>query len=685
MEMENNPNSIHKSTTGNNPIMGILEWFHIHNYQHVESAIRLLKQLGVKHLRTGVSWADYHTPDGEKWYEWLIPYLASHFTLLPCFLYTPPSLGIEPRSSSPPRNPKDFADFLDVFIRKYGEHFEYVELWNEPNNQSEYDFFLDPAWQIFSDMIGKAAFWVKRLGKKTVLGGMSPVDPNWLEIIARNGVLQYIDVIGIHGFPGTFDAYWKGWKNDLEEVNAVLKVHGLKKEIWITETGYSTWRYDERRQITHFLNTLDAPVSRIYWYSLTDLPGHLPTINGHRFDKREYHFGLIDATGKQKLLYRMWASEGLHKLRDYNWITQYDPPADREKHILVTGGAGFIGTNLVHRLLSEGFSVTVLDNLSRPGVEHNLKWLREQHSHNLNIMIADVRDPDAVETAVSKVSHVFHLAGQVAVTSSLDDPAYDFEINVMGTLNILEAIRRSEHKPSLIYTSTNKVYGNLQDIVIKKDTSRYYPEDIRIETTGINENRNLDFHSPYGSSKGSADQYVLDYARSFGLKNLVFRMSCIYGPHQYGTEDQGWVAHFILKALKKEKIILYGDGMQVRDILYVDDLINAFMVAWKDIDKLASQVFNMGGGPLNAISLIELIKLIEEYENNTIPVEKKDWRKGDQLYYVSNTSRFTKATGWEARVAYDEGVRKLYNWFCEHFDETGKENLFLQKQTFINL
>jgi CDP-paratose 2-epimerase len=649
--------------------IGVLEWFYMDDREHVRQAVKALKKIGIAHLRTGISWADYHTPNGEAWYDWLIPYLSAHFEILPCFLYTPPSLGIVEKISSPPKNTKDYADFLDLIIKRHGSHFEYVELWNEPNNRSEYDYLLDPSWDNFADMIRKAAYWAKQMGKKTVLGGMSPIDPNWLQLMGSKNVLDHIDVIGIHGFPDVFDPHWNDWDDCITQVNEVCdRCAGDKKEVWITETGYSTWKHDERKQVENFLQILHTRATRVYWYSLTDLPGNVPTIDGHLIDAREYHFGMIDEDGNEKLLYRLWSEGGIDNILQNKWITAVSYPQtgrDRE-HVLITGGAGFIGTNLADHLLENGYPVTVFDNLSRPEVEKNLRWLKAKHAEKLNVVIADIRDIHAVGEAVQHASHIFHFAAQVAVTSSLYNPAYDYEVNVKGTMNFLEAIRKSTHQPSLIFTSTNKVYGNLSDIEVRKNTTRYYPDDKEIEQTGINENRNLDFHSPYGNSKGSADQYVLDYARSFGIRSVVFRMSCIYGPHQHGTEDQGWVAHFILRALKNKSITLFGDGMQVRDILYVDDLINAFLLAWKNINRLKGEAFNIGGGPTNSVSLIELIRMIEKHNHNKIALNRKNWRKGDQLYYVTDTAKFNKATGWKPEVGYKQGVKMLFDWFDQY-------------------
>ena len=233
-------------------------------------------------------------------------------------------------------------------------------------------------------------------------------------------------------------------------------------------------------------------------------------------------------------------------------------PDDRP--VLITGGAGFVGCNLADRLLREGRRVVLFDNLSRAGVERNLAWLRDTHGDAVHAVVADIRDADSLADAVAGASQVFHFAAQVAVTTSLDDPAEDFEVNARGTLNVLEAIRRSDDPPPLVYTSTKKVYGGLDDVVLECDDRRYTPADRELASRGIGEDRPLDFHSPYGCSKGTADQYVLDYARSYGLQTVVFRMSCIYGPHQFGTEDQGWVAHFLIRALDGQPIVLYGDG-----------------------------------------------------------------------------------------------------------------------------
>jgi CDP-paratose 2-epimerase len=342
-----------------------------------------------------------------------------------------------------------------------------------------------------------------------------------------------------------------------------------------------------------------------------------------------------------------------------------EPSRNGARPVLITGGAGFIGCNLAHRLLSNGSSVILLDNLSRSGVEKNLRWLRKTHGEHVRAEVADVRDAKAVLEAVSKARQVFHFAAQVAVTTSLDDPRHDFAVNAGGTLNVLESIRAQADPPPLVYTSTNKVYGGLADIALERRAGRYEPRDSAIRTHGVSEDRNLDFHSPYGCSKGTADQYVLDYARSYGLEAIVFRMSCIYGPHQFGTEDQGWVAHFLIRAIEGSPIVLYGDGMQVRDILFVDDLVDAFLLAQRHMDRYAGTAFNIGGGSANTTSLLELLNLIEKLHGDSPDVAMRAWRTGDQRYYVSDTRRFQQATGWHPRVGVEEGVRRLYEWLLE--------------------
>ena len=330
--------------------------------------------------------------------------------------------------------------------------------------------------------------------------------------------------------------------------------------------------------------------------------------------------------------------------------------------VLVTGGAGFIGTNMTDRLLRSGERVVVLDDLSRPGVVTNLRWLQEQHGDRLEVELGDIRDPDIVRRAVQDTTRVFHFAAQVAVTTSVDAPLQDFGVNLLGTMTLLEELRRLPKPPALLFTSTNKVYGGMEDVRVEQVGERYEPADGRYRANGVGEDRPLEFCSPYGCSKGGADQYVLDYAKTYGLPTVVFRMSCIYGPHQCGNEDQGWVAHFLKQAIAGEPITLYGDGRQVRDVLFVDDLLDAMLLALDEIDSVQGRAFNMGGGPASTVSLLELLDLIGELEGSPPRVDFGEWRIGDQRWYVSDTRRFSAATGWSPTVGVGDGVRRLHQW-----------------------
>jgi CDP-paratose 2-epimerase len=329
---------------------------------------------------------------------------------------------------------------------------------------------------------------------------------------------------------------------------------------------------------------------------------------------------------------------------------------------LITGGAGFVGTNLADRILKSGKPVRVLDDLSRPGVERNLAWLENQHGHLLQVETADLRDEAAVARAVEGAEEVFHFAAQVAVTTSLDEPVHDFSVNLTGTINLLEALRRQPRFTPLVFTSTNKVYGSLPDVELNEERTRYVPDDAWLAEHGVDEDRPLQFCTPYGCSKGAADQYVLDYFHSYGLPTAVFRMSCIYGPHQFGTEDQGWVAHFLISAIDGEPLTIYGDGKQVRDILFVEDLVDAFLLCQEHMDRAAGQAFNMGGGARNSISLLDLVDMITELRGAAPEVSMSDWRKGDQRYYASDTARFEALTGWAPRVDPVTGVGLLHEW-----------------------
>jgi CDP-paratose 2-epimerase len=334
----------------------------------------------------------------------------------------------------------------------------------------------------------------------------------------------------------------------------------------------------------------------------------------------------------------------------------------RRQQTVITGGAGFIGTNVAASLLEQDHDVIVYDSLARPGVEDNLRWLQNRYGSRIKVELHDIRDAAQLPRCISHADNVFHFAAQVAVTTSLVDPCFDFDVNARGTLNVLEACRACSTPPRLLFTSTNKVYGGLTDVQLQRVGGRYQPEQPSVLRYGISEKRPLEFHSPYGCSKGAADQYVLDYARCYRIPAVVFRMSCIYGPHQCGTEDQGWVAHFVRAALRGEEITFYGDGCQVRDLLFVDDLVQAMQLAVEHIDETSGNAFNIGGGPANAVSLRELVAQIGELQGTAPRIRAADWREGDQRYYVSDTRMFSRLSGWSPQVDPATGVSRLYHW-----------------------
>lgn len=331
------------------------------------------------------------------------------------------------------------------------------------------------------------------------------------------------------------------------------------------------------------------------------------------------------------------------------------------KRTLVTGGAGFIGSNYVARLLSRGEKVIVFDNLSRNGSGKNLSWLQTQFgAESFELIQGDVRDAHSIREAAARADVIVHLAAQVAVTTSVTDPREDFDINALGTFNVLEAARAGGHNPVVLYASTNKVYGGMEEIRVLETDHSYQYADF---PEGIPETQPLDFHSPYGCSKGSGDQYVRDYHRIYDLPTVVFRQSCIYGPRQFGIEDQGWVAWFIIAALTGRPITIYGDGKQVRDVLFVDDLLDAYDAALHDIDQVAGKIFNIGGGPQNVMSIwVDFGPLLEELAGRAIPVQRGDWRPGDQRIYISDIRRAEQMLGWKPKTGVREGIQRLYEW-----------------------
>jgi CDP-paratose 2-epimerase len=344
--------------------------------------------------------------------------------------------------------------------------------------------------------------------------------------------------------------------------------------------------------------------------------------------------------------------------------------------ILITGGAGFVGSNLAERLMDEpDIRVRVLDNLSRRGVERNIHWLQSlPNGKNLEVIHGDIRDAAIVRRAVKGAAEIYHLAAQVAVTTSLDDPASDFEVNMTGTFNVLEAARSSSNNPLLIYTSTNKVYGSLQNVPVEVEASHYKASDPMFG--GVDEKELLDFHSPYGCSKGAADQYVRDYARVYDLPTVVFRMSCIAGPRQFGNEDQGWVAHFLYSVLSGQPITVYGNGYQVRDVLHVYDLIDAVLAARSCIHRTRGEIYNLGGGMRRVISVVELLQRIEKRTELPLKLEYRDMRAGDQPLYISDTSKFERHTGWKPSRSLDRILDDIEVFWRNHRHVVGLGSVF---------
>ncbi len=329
---------------------------------------------------------------------------------------------------------------------------------------------------------------------------------------------------------------------------------------------------------------------------------------------------------------------------------------------LITGGAGFIGSNLAFELAHRGLSVMVFDNLSRAGVSINARWLRREHPDRIDLVRGETGDREAVREAVRCASVVFHCAAQASSSTSFKTPREDFESNLIGTLNVLEALRELPDPPALVHASTSKVYGRLADVPVMRIGARHLPIDGELIAHGVSESEPLDLRTPFGCSKGAADQYVLEYAKSYGIPAVVLRIGCVYGPHQFGTEEQGWVAHFLEQTVRDQPIVIYGDGHQVRDLLYVDDLVSALVLAAEQIGRTRGRAFNLGGGPAHALSLLEVVDRLEHICGHRPKLDFEVCRLGDRPYYVSDFRRFTEVTGWRPRIAPDDGIERLHRW-----------------------
>lgn len=332
---------------------------------------------------------------------------------------------------------------------------------------------------------------------------------------------------------------------------------------------------------------------------------------------------------------------------------------------LITGGAGFIGSNFADRCITRGDQIVIFDNLSRHGAKLNIDWLQQKHGKaSFKLIVGDVCNAEEIKSAAKDAKCIVHLAAQVAVTTSVTDPRTDFQINAQGTFNTLEAARLSGNNPAFVYSSTNKVYGGMEDVKVVELETRF---DYANLPNGAAEDQPLDFHSPYGCSKGSGDQYVRDYHRIYGLPTTVFRQSCIYGLRQFGVEDQGWVAWFVIAAITNHPITIYGNGKQVRDILFVDDLLDAYDAALSNPGKAAGQIFNVGGGRDNTISIwTEFAPMLEKLLGKKIPISWGDWRPGDQPVFISDIHKAKQVLNWSPKVNAQEGIQRLFNWVNEN-------------------
>jgi CDP-paratose 2-epimerase len=340
--------------------------------------------------------------------------------------------------------------------------------------------------------------------------------------------------------------------------------------------------------------------------------------------------------------------------------------------VLITGCAGFIGFHLAKRFLDMGATVVGIDNLSRRGGESNLQLLQRDHKDGLRFHREDVRDFPAMEKVFktyAPLDLVIHEAAQVAVTTSIANPREDFEINALGTFNLLEATRLHSPHAFFEFASTNKVYGKMDDLGVTERNGRYEYADL---PHGVSEAHGLDFHSPYGCSKGTADQYVRDYSRIYGVRAAVLRQSCIYGTRQFGVEDQGWVAWFTIASVLGRPLTIYGDGKQGRDLLWIDDLVDAYLGLYRNADRVSGKIFNVGGGPGNVLSLLELVGMLKDAGTLRQEPAFSAWREGDQKIFVCDTRKMETEIGWRPKIAPAQGVGKLIEWTVAHQDLLGR-------------
>lgn len=589
----------------------------------------------LRHLRIVLPSPAWRLGADRTWYTWLLSRLANTAHL--CVTLAPDS-----SQSSTTSNGAELSVSVTQLLAQYSALVDTIEL-----PALAWEHRLGPAWP---DLCHRLADATRAAGKRFVLSSAHWHEFGFAMRCVENGTLPSADALGIEMETGSPQHHAVAPSDRLREVAQTLHELRIPLPVWFSRVAVHASAPRPFTDVEAIQNALTSGAERTYW----DAPDAV----------------MAQSTGDLSLARRLLAARPDADLRRV--VTLCRSPRNRihpGPHALITGGAGFVGSNLADRLLSQGERVTIYDNLSRTGTERNVHWLKSRHGERLTLCLGDIRDAASVANAVERATHVFHFAGQVAVTSSMVDPLHDGEVNQRGTLVLLEALRNLPAPPPLIFTSTNKVYGALNDVALQVTASRYEPISPAIRNGGIDESRPLQFCSPYGCSKGAADQYVLDYAKSFGLPTMCLRMSCIYGRRQFGNEDQGWVAHFLKQAVTAEPIVIYGDGLQVRDVLFADDLVEAFLLARANMAALQGRVFNIGGGPNNVLSLVELLAIIEQLDGHAPRVSYRGWRPSDQRYYVSDLRKFSAATGWRPRVCVADGVQRLYDWMVEEFGE----------------
>lgn len=646
--------------------IGVTAYFRPGDQPHAEQILADLRTLGITHIRTLLSWTECRTPAGCAWYDWLIPAIARQAELLPCLVYTPEPAGNDARE---PHDPEQNRNLLELITTRFSDHFNWLELSVDLDGRDGLDELSDTAWDGLRKAVIDAAGWIKRQGKKTVVTVAAQCASRAFARMCNPDVLRHSDAIGICD-PWTAVRDHAHGHSCVTQLRTLLKDQEGSPEVWITDAGFSPQRYNDHQQLRTLLDAVDAPAERVYWRATpqhADTEKTVPRVP--RMEEHAHYPGLRLSDGAPTLLFRLLQDGGMDKVRRTLGLAAR-PVSVRETPglALITGGAGFIGTNLADRMLTEDVPVLIYDNLARPGAERNLHWLFDRHRDGLEFELADVRNRHALRHALRHAAQVFHLAAQPALGTSLRHPIEDYEVNSCGTLSLLEELRLQAHRPPLIFTSTSKIYGTLGAIRLKKEHTRYEPEDRVMRHNGIGEEQALEFSSPFACSKGGAEQYVLNYAKNYGLPAMVLRIGSVYGTHQSGDQEHDWIAHFLRRTLQEQPITIHGDGLQVRDVLYVDDLVDAILLAQQHMTKGAGQAFNIGGGPGNTVSLRELIDLIEIVHGHTPLVSYQDWRPDDQRYFVSNISKFAAMTGWMPRTDVGDGIRRLYAWIAERAD-----------------